>query len=40
MTGNKRRFASLETGSIVAANADLLPQIRRELASARKSLAA
>jgi myo-inositol-1(or 4)-monophosphatase len=30
----------LETGNIVAANADLLPQIRRELATARKSLAA
>jgi len=30
----------LETGHIVAANADLVPQIKRELAAARKSLAA
>jgi myo-inositol-1(or 4)-monophosphatase len=30
----------LETGNIVAANADLLPQIKRELAAARKNLAA
>jgi myo-inositol-1(or 4)-monophosphatase len=29
-----------ETGNIIAANADLLPQIKRELAAARKSLAA
>ena len=30
----------LDTGNIVAANADLLPQIKRELAAAKKSLAA
>jgi myo-inositol-1(or 4)-monophosphatase len=30
----------LDTGNIVAANADLLPQIKRELATARKSMAA